>query len=525
MKKKMLSALAAILGIVGATTAQIAIFPQPEYIDMSQGEYVVTEKTNIVAEEGMEAPARRFAEDMSPLLAGGKRQMKVARHGKGIRLREDKCIGAEGYELTVTPDGITVIGGSEAGVYYGLQTLRQMIVAGSGTVPCCYIADAPTFAYRGAHLDVCRHFFTVDQVKRYIDIIAAHKVNRFHWHLTDDQGWRIEIKRYPELTRTGAVRKCTLIGRPSQGKGYDDTPHGGFYTQEEIRDVVAYAAERYITVIPEIEMPGHALAALAAYPWLGCKGEGYEVWPDWGITPEVMCGGRESTYEFLENVLAEVLELFPSEYIHIGGDECPKDHWKECAECQAAIERLGLDNEEQLQGYLVNRIEKWLVAHGRKMIGWDEILDCGITQTANIMSWRGPEGGIKAAKRGNDAIMTPSGYCYFDSYQTRDREGEPLAIGRWVPVEKVYGFDPFDKLDDEQRSHILGVQCNMWTEYIADFDHLQTMLLPRLAALSDVQWATDRRDASTLRERMEVMRRFYDACGYRYATFYYDGRQ
>lgn len=525
MKKMFVSALVAILGIAGATTAQISVFPQPEYVDMSQGEYLVTPRTRIVVEDDMFSPARLFAEDMASFFTEARRPMKVSRGGKGIKLRRDGCIAEEGYELTVTPKEITVIGGSEAGVYYGLQTLRQLIVAGGGAVPCCFIADEPRMSYRGVHLDVCRHFFTVDEVKRYIDILAAHKINRFHWHLTDDQGWRIEIERYPELTEKGSVRSCTLVGHGSDSNLYDDTPHGGFYTKDQIREVVAYAAERYITVIPEIEMPGHAQAALAACPWLGCNGGGYEVWTRWGVTPEVMCAGRESTYEFLENVLAEVLELFPSEYIHIGGDECPKERWKECAECQARIAELGLDGEEQLQGYLVNRIEKWLMAHGRKMIGWDEILDCGVTATANIMSWRGPEGGIEAARRGNDVVMTPSQYCYFDSYQTRDREGEPLAIGRWVPVEKVYAFDPYDKLDDDQRSHILGVQCNLWTEYIADFDHLQTMLLPRLAALCDVQWATDRRDVTTLRERLDVMRRFYDACGYRYATFYFDGRQ
>ncbi len=527
MKKSLFTALLAILGIAGATTAQTNVFPRPQYIETADGEYVVTASTANVAEVSTTAPAERFSEDMRVFFPEAKRPMKIARHGKGIKLREDPCIAAEGYEMTVTPREITITGGSEAGVYYGLQTLRQMIVTGNGRVPCCFIADEPAFAYRGAMLDVCRHFFTVEQVKRYIDILAAHKLNRFHWHLTDDQGWRIEIERYPELTVKGGTRKQTLVGHGSNSDRYDGTPHGGFYTKEQIREVIDYAAARYITVIPEIEMPGHALAAMAAYPWLGCRGADYpyEVWTRWGITPEVMCAGRETTYEFLENVLTEVIELFPSEYIHIGGDESPRDRWKECEHCQAFISEHGLDGEDGLQGYLVNRIEKWLMAHGRKMIGWDEILGCGISQTANIMSWRGAKGGIAAAKRGNDVIMTPSSHCYFDSYQTRERVGEPLAIGRHVPVEKVYAFDPYDKLEADERRHILGVQCNMWTEYIADFDHLQRMLLPRLAAICEVQWAADRRDAATLRERMEVLRRFYDACGYPYAPYFFEGKE
>lgn len=529
--KRLFTLLVASLAVALAMpTAELSarelhIFPAPAYIDLdSEGSYTVTPKTTIVVEDDAWNAADRFAEDMQNYY-GSKKPMRTAKRGKGIKVRIDRFVPAEGYEMTINDEGILIIGGSEAGIYYGLQTLRQIIVTNNSEVPCGFIADEPTFAYRGAHLDVSRHFFSVEDVKRYIDILAAHKLNRLHWHLTDDQGWRIEIKRYPELTEKGSERKETLIGHGLTPTEWDGTPYGGYYTQEQVKEVIAYAAERYITIIPEIEMPGHAQAALHALPWLGCEEQIVDVWTTWGVTPEVMCAGKETTYTFLENVLTEVMELFPSELIHIGGDECPKERWKECDHCQAKIKELGLENEEQLQGYLVARIEKFLNANGRKMIGWDEILDGGVTPTATVMSWRGTEGGIYAAERGNDVVMTPMKLCYLNFYQTESREGEGLHIGGHIPFEMIYAWNPYEGMSDSAKKHIIGVQCNMWTEYIKDMETIETMLLPRLAAMSEVQWACDRRDENTVRERMTTLRRFYEANGWNCAPYYFDGRK
>ena len=400
-------------------------------------------------------------------------------------------------------EGIEVRASQFPGFLYALQSLEQLLPAAVyGTepapdaaweVPCVKIADAPRFAYRGMHLDVARHFFSVDEVKRYIDVMAIHKLNTLHWHLTDDQGWRIEIKRYPELTAVGSIRKATVV-RKEWGT-YDGTPYGGFYTQDEIRDVVKYAADRGVTVIPEIDLPGHMLAALTAYPELGCTGGPYEVWGRWGVADDVLCPGREKTFEFLEGVLTEVMELFPSEYIHIDGDECPKVRWEKCPRCQAKIRQLGLKDdgehtaEHYLQSYVTDRIGKFLAQHGRRIIGWDEILEGRAPSDAVVMSWRGSEGGIAAAKLGHDVIMTPNSHFYFDYYQSLDTDAEPFGIGGYIPMEQVYSYDPaFPELTPEQQKHILGVQANLWTEYVLSDEHLEYMLLPRLAALSEVQW-------------------------------------
>ncbi len=501
------------------------IVPEPAYTDIeAEGDYVVTAKTRIVVQDEAWNPAERFAEDMMSYF-NLKKPMRTSKHGKGIKLRIDRFVPEEGYEMTINEDGILIIGGSEAGIYYGLQTLRQIVITNDGKVPYGYIADEPTFAYRGAHLDVSRHFFSVADVKDYIDILAAHKLNRLHWHLTDDQGWRIEIKCYPELTEKGSMRKETLVGHGLNPVEWDGTPYGGYYTQDEIREIVAYAAERYIVVIPEIEMPGHAQAALHALPWLGCNEQIVDVWTTWGVTPEVMCAGKETTYEFLQNVLDEVIELFPSELIHIGGDECPKDRWKECEHCQAMMKAEGLENEEQLQGYLVARVERYLNSKGRRMIGWDEILDGGVTPTATVMSWRGLNAGIYAAERGNDVVMTPMTLCYLNFYQTESREGEGLQIGGHIPFEMIYDWDVYEGMSDAARPHIIGVQCNMWSEYLKTMDDVEVMLLPRLGAFSEVQWSHDRRDANTIRTKMEQMRKLYDACGWRCAPYYFDGRK
>ena len=520
-----LVALSVVLATATAMAAEPHIIPQPSYIDMaSEGTFTVTDKTKIVVYDEAWDVAGVFAQEMQQFF-GSKKPLRCVKRGNGIKVRTDRFVPAEGYELNIQPHEIFVTGGTEAGIFYGLQTLRQLIVANNGVIPCGFIADEPTFAYRGVHFDVSRHFFSVDDVKRYIDIIAAHKVNRLHWHLTDDQGWRIEIKAYPELTEKGSMRKETLVGHGLQPENWDGTPHGGFYTQDEVRDIVAYAAKRCITIIPEIEMPGHSQAALHALPWLGCNEQEVDVWTTWGVTPEVLCGGKESTYEFLEKVLAEVIDLFPSELIHIGGDECPKDRWKECEHCQAMMKAQGLETEEELQGYLVARIEKFIISKGRKMIGWDEILDGGVTPTATVMSWRGTQGGIYAAERGNDVVMTPMPLCYFNFYQTESREGEGLHIGGHIPFEKVYAWDPYAGFSETARKHLIGVQCNMWTEYIKNMDTIEIMLLPRLAAMAEVQWSTDRRNESTIRSKMETMRRFYEACGWKCAPYYFDGRK
>lgn len=520
--------VAFIMAIICATTVsarELNIVPQPLLVDIeAEGDYIVSAKTRIIAVDELCNPAERFSEDMIPFFQS-KKPMAISKRGKGILLNIDGTLHTEGYKMTISESGITITGGSAAGVYYGLQTLRQIIITNNGAVPYGIIEDEPSFAYRGAHLDVCRHFMSIDDVKRYIDILAAHKLNHLHWHLTDDQGWRIEIKAYPELTEKGSIRKETLIGHGLEPKWWDGKPHGGFYTQDEIRDVVEYAKERYIVIVPEIEMPGHSQAALHALPWLGCHEQEVDVWTTWGVTPEVLCAGKESTYTFLENVLSEVVELFPSELIHIGGDECPKDRWKECEHCQAMIKAHGLENEEQLQGYLVARIEKFLNTKGRRIIGWDEILEGGVTPSATVMAWRGAKIGAYAAELGNEVVMVPLPICYFDFYQTESREGEGLHIGGHINFEKVYGWDPFDGISEASRKNIIGVQCNLWSEYLKDISMVEEMLLPRLGALCEVQWSVDRRNETTIRQKMESLRKLYDLYGWNYAPYYFEGRK
>ena len=430
----------------------------------------------------------------------------------------------EEYTLNIRPDGVDITGGSPAGVFYAFQTLRQLLPvavargekAGVIELPVAEIADKPHFAHRGGMLDVCRHFFTADDVKTFIDILAMHKLNRFHWHLTDDQGWRIEIKQYPKLTEVGAFRdRCNLQAEADAPK--DSVPYGGFYTQDEIRDIVQYAAKRFITVIPEIEMPGHASAALASYPYLGCKGEGYVVPSTWGVKADVYCAGNDSTFRFIEGVLSEVVELFPSEYIHIGGDECPKINWQQCPACQQRIKTEKLKNENELQSYFMQRAEKFLAGKGRKIVGWDEILEGGISETATVMSWRGSAGGIEAAKKGNHVIMAPNSHCYLDYYQTDKIETEPKSIGGHLPIEKGYSLAPYEGLNADEQQYILGVQGNLWTEFISEFDHAEYMLLPRLAALAEVGWSYDNKDFDSFKKRETSLARLYDAYGYKYA--------
>ena len=507
--KKLLLTLAAgiVLCSCGSHDPQIAIVPYPNHLETGRGTYRVTDRP-VTCDSRTDERTQRAVVGFAARLAtvtGGKNPVTVADEvpASGIRFVTDESLPAEGYELNVDGEGIEVRASQFPGFLYALQSLEQLLPAAVyGTepapdaaweVPCVKIADAPRFAYRGMHLDVARHFFSVDEVKRYIDVMAIHKLNTLHWHLTDDQGWRIEIKRYPELTAVGSIRKATVV-RKEWGT-YDGTPYGGFYTQDEIRDVVKYAADRGVTVIPEIDLPGHMLAALTAYPELGCTGGPYEVWGRWGVADDVLCPGREKTFEFLEGVLTEVMELFPSEYIHIGGDECPKVRWEKCPRCQAKIRQLGLKDdgehtaEHYLQSYVTDRIGKFLAQHGRRIIGWDEILEGRAPSDAVVMSWRGSEGGIAAAKLGHDVIMTPNSHFYFDYYQSLDTDAEPFGIGGYIPMEQVYSYDPaFPELTPEQQKHILGVQANLWTEYVLSDEHLEYMLLPRLAALSEVQW-------------------------------------
>lgn len=446
-----------------------------------------------------------------------------------IALAVDPGLFPEDYKLDIgTGERITVTGGSPAGVFYGVQTLRQLVnrykLLQIAELPRMVIEDGPQFGYRGGMLDVCRHFFTVDEVKRYIDILALHKMNKFHWHLTEDQGWRIAIDKYPELTTTGAYRSGTIMGHAAGAHHeFDDIPYGGYYTKDDIREVVAYAAERYIEVIPEIEMPGHASAAIASYPWLGCRGERIPVERAWGVFPDVFCAGKESTFDFLQDVLEEVIELFPSTTIHIGGDECPKVRWEECPHCQQRIADEGLADEHELQGYLMKRIEGWLRERGRNIIGWDEILEGGVSETATVMSWRGSAGGIEAARMGNYVVMAPNSHCYLDYFQHEPVVYEPQGIGGYLPVEKVYTLDPYEGLDDEQKKYILGVQANLWTEYIKHEAHLQYMLLPRLAAIAETGWTGPAdKDYEGFRDRMRDLADIYEAEGYKYAKYIFD---
>lgn len=521
-------------GKVIPADTEIAVVPKPERVTERQGVFPLTVSTRV---------ALLFDDERLPYVTAALDEVLTPVFGRGLEVLEadipvaeavnivcDEAMPADAYRLEVAPGRVDIVAGGAQGAFYAVQTLRQLIPVAAYDVknvravelPVVTIEDKPCLGYRGMMLDVCRHFFTVDEVKEAIDLMAMHKLDVFHWHLTDDQGWRIEIKKYPKLTEVGSVRKRTLIGRDPGGEydencKYDETPYGGFYTQDEIRDVVDYAAKRFITVIPEVEFPGHAVGALASYPWLGCTGEQYEVRQTWDIDDRVFCIGKESTFEFIEGVLEEVVALFPSEYIHIGGDECPTVMWEKCPHCKARMKAERLKRPRQLQNYATARVEKFLNAHGRRLIGWDEILEGDVTPTATIMSWRGAKGGIKAAKQGNYVIMAPTTNCYLDYYQTRDTAGEPLSIGGYLPVEKVYALDPYEQLTPEEQGYILGVQANLWTEYIATWPHAQYMLLPRLSALAEVGWSLDRKDYGDYLRRVRRLAKLYDAYGYNYA--------
>lgn len=538
MKKHTLAMLLLSCGLIACNdntpTANYQVVPLPQEINVTEGSSFTLDETTAITYQGDEAMKKNatFLAEYIKEKIGLDLPVTDQPANKAITLSvENGGDNPEGYQLTVNADGITIIGASPAGVFYGVQTLRKAlpVTKGKAKLPAVTINDYPRFSYRGAHLDVSRHFFTVDSIKRFIDILALHNINRFHWHLTDDQGWRFEMKKYPKLSTIAAERSETVIGRNS-GE-YDGQHYGPFqYTQDDCREIVAYAAERHITVIPEIDLPGHMQAALAAYPEYGCTGGPYEVWKMWGVSENVLCAGNDATLRFIEDVLAEIVEVFPSEYIHVGGDECPKTEWEKCPKCQARIKAIGLKDDDKhsaemyLQSFVISHAEKFLNSKGRKIIGWDEILEGELAPTATVHSWRGISGGLEAAKKGHNCIMSPNTYMYFDYYQTKHTADEPLAIGGYVPVETVYNYEPMHpSLTPEQQKHIIGVQANLWTEYIHTFTHVEYMELPRMAALCEVQWCKpENKDYEDFKQRIIPLVELYDIKGYNYAKHIFD---
>ena len=542
MNKKLLTgALAAMAFLLPSTaagqTADFNIIPRPQQVNVSNdAPFTLSAKTVIslgTNNQEMKRNANMLASYIEQA-TGIRPTVGKSKNGTAIVLTIDKTIAnAEGYKLDADAKQIRIAGASAAGVFYGIQTLRKSLPLVNGkaskvSIPAVHITDAPRFAYRGTHLDVSRHFVTADSVRQFIDMLALHNINRFHWHLTDDQGWRIEIKKYPLLTQIGSKRAQTVIGHNS-GK-YDGKPYSGFYTQKQIRDIVKYAADRYITIVPEIDLPGHMQAALAAYPDMGCTGGPYEVWQKWGVSDNVLCAGNDKTLTFIDNVLKEITQLFPSKYIHVGGDECPKTQWQKCPKCQARIKALNLEAkdghsaEERLQSYIITHASNYLKSLGRNTIGWDEILEGGLAEGATVMSWRGESGGIAAAKQHHDVVMTPNSYLYFDYYQSLDKANEPIAIGGYLPLETVYSYEPMPKeLTADEARHIIGVQANIWTEYMPTFKQMQYMALPRLAALSEVQWSQPAlKDYNSFTNRLTEFTHMYDHLGYNYAKHLYN---
>ena len=531
-------ALAGLMSSCGSVQeeANYQIIPLPQEIVTTQvNPFILKSGVKILYPEGNEKMQRnaKFLAEYLKTATGRDFSIEAGTEGKNaiVLALGSEVENPEAYQLKVTDQGVTITAPTEAGVFYGIQTLRKSLPIAQGAdvaLPAVEIKDAPRFGYRGAHFDVSRHFFTIDEVKTYIDMLTLHNMNRLHWHITDDQGWRLEIKKYPKLTEIGSQRSGTVIGRNS-GE-YDNTPYGGFYTQEQAKEIVDYAAERYITVIPEIALTGHMLAELTDNQEIGCTGGPYEVWRQWGVADDVLCAGNDQVLKFIEDVYSELIDIFPSEYIHVGGDECPKVRWEKCPKCQARIKALGLKSdknhskEERLQSFVINHIEKFLNDHGRQIIGWDEILEGGLAPNATVMSWRGESGGIEAAKQKHDVIMTPNTYLYFDYYQAKDTENEPFGIGGYLPIERVYSYEPMPaSLTPEEQQYIKGVQANLWTEYIATFSHAQYMVLPRWAALCEVQWSTpDKKNYEDFLSRLPRLIKWYDAEGYNYAKHVFD---
>jgi hexosaminidase len=541
---------AAFLGMLALQAdAQLTLVPRPvELKETGAGQlFTLTADMPVVMASEKLLPSAEFMSQYVKQYYGvslklSKKPVKVA----GVLLKLDPAVGGEGaYTLDVSASGIVVSGADETGVFYGVQSLLQLLpvkAGGSLVVPGVQVKDAPRFGYRGVMLDVGRHFFSVDFIKKFIDYIAVHKINTLHWHLTEDQGWRIEIKKHPQLTAKGAYRNGTIIGH-HPGSGNTNQVYGGFYTQQEVKDIVAYAAKRYITVVPEIEMPGHASAAIAAYPNLSCypgkptdlgrhpsdksKAQPAKyVQETWGVHNDVFCAGNDSVYQLLQDVIDEVVPLFPSKLFHIGGDECPKAHWKTCPRCQARMKEHNLKDEHELQSYFIQRMEKYINSKGKILIGWDEILEGGLAPNAWVMSWRGEAGGIEAAKQRHDVIMTPTTYVYFDYYQGKAKH-EPLAIGGYLPLSKVYSYNPIPSvLTAEEAKHIKGIQANVWTEYVATPEKAEYMLMPRLAAAAEVAWSPQEgKSWDDFTRRMEGMYGRYALMGINYAKSAYDVRQ
>lgn len=518
--------------------ANYEVVPRPQSIVEQKGApFILEEGVEILAPAGLQGEAqflKQYIKEVTwnDLPIVGKRDKKV----RYIELAVSPTVKEqEGYVMTVSSKGVTITGGSAAGVFYGIQTLRKAVGEGVIMNPVV-ITDAPRFGWRGMHLDCSRHFFPVAFVKKFIDLLALHNMNRFHWHLTDDQGWRIEIKKWPKLLSVGSQRSGTIIGTNSDID--DGIPYGGCYTQEEAREIVAYAAARHITVVPEIDMPGHMLAALASYPELGCTGGPYQVGHYWGVYKDVLCVANPKVYEFVEDVLTEIMDIFPSEVIHIGGDETPTDKWLQCAKCQAL--QKGLPAPEQnagefepltsklspLQAHFTKRVFDFLTSKGRRALGWDEILD-GSPQDAMIMSWRGTEPGARAAETGHDVVMAPTTYCYFDYQQVEDTQFEPSRCGGCIPIEKVYALDPApDSISATARQHILGVQANLWTEYMTNEAMVEYQALPRMSALAEVQWSMPaRKDYKAFSERLTRLTSLFDLYHYTYAKHLWPERQ
>lgn len=515
------------------------LVPWPAKIEERSGAFALRPSTRITLSDPRSSELREIAAFLQEAVEGAT-GIRLAVVDKASRSKDRDTValrvkpaqrGAEGYELTVKDDAVVIEADEPRGLFYGVATLRQLLPQGGGelAIPAVAIEDTPRFRYRGLHLDVGRHFFPVEFIKRYVDLMARYKLNTFHWHLTEDQGWRLEIKRYPKLTEIASIRKQTLVGhRRTQPWRFDGTPHGGFYTQDQIREVVAYAKSRHVTVVPEIEMPGHATAALAAYPELACTAGPFDVVQNWGIYEDIFCP-REQTFEFLENVLTEVMELFPSEYIHVGGDEARKTRWEQSPDAQEVIRREGLQDAHELQAWFMRRIEAFLNRHGRKLIGWDEIVEGGLSPTATVMYWRDQKAAPgadltqdparMATRAGNNVIMTPKKACYFDYYQVDPmREGQPLAIGGLVTLETVYAYDPVPvDFTPDQARHVIGVQGNVWTEYMKTADHVEYMVYPRALALAEVAWSpAAARDWPSFLGRTRVNLRTLDALNVRY---------
>jgi hexosaminidase len=487
---RILSAFSLLISMCFFSQTKLNLIPYPQKVEFQNGEFVIPASFNL----SNNLPVKETEYLKNKLKVKYRNAKNQDAHLLYSKLENQSKPNNEAYSIEISSKQIHIKSYTDQGYFLALQTLIQLFeTQKNGRIPAMKIEDSPKFAWRGMHLDVCRHFFTVEEVKQYIDYLAMYKLNTFHWHLTDDQGWRIEIKKYPKLTQIGSKRKESMIGAYVDDT-YDGKPYGPyFYTQEQIKDVVKYAQERHITVVPEIEMPGHALSALSAYPELACTKGPFESATKWGVFDDVFCP-KDETFTFLENVLDEVIQLFPSQYIHIGGDECPKTRWKECAHCQALIKKNNLKDEHGLQSYFIQRIEKYVNSKGRKIIGWDEILEGGLAPNAAVMSWTGIKGGIEAAKTNHFAVMTPGAYCYFDHYQG-DPQTEPNAFGGFTPLDKVYSYNPIPaELNAEQSKYILGVQANLWTEYILDFKQVQYMIFPRLFALSEVGWGTSKQD-------------------------------